>query len=86
VGGYRFVCLRGRPGFRFVTAARSFGLITQTFPTFVAFSRFASISARTRFGVTPSLRAASAVLIIFIGQIITFWKTMVPPPPNFFDK
>jgi len=42
-------------------------LITYTFPSFVAFNRFASISARMRFGVTPNLRAASAVLMNFMA-------------------
>ena len=60
---------RGRPTFRSLTASRSFGSISHTFPTFVAFKRFASIIARTLFAVTPSRFAASAVLMIFMAQL-----------------
>jgi hypothetical protein len=76
----RFFVLRGRPGFRLFTASRSFGSIIHTFPNFVAFKRFASIRARTRFAVTPNRLAASVVLMTFMAQIITFWKSMVRLP------
>ena len=72
VGPYRLVllrALRGLPTFRSFTASRSFGSISQAFPTFVAFNRLAAISASTRFCVTPNLRAASAVPMIFMAQL-----------------
>jgi hypothetical protein len=37
-------------------------------PTFVAFKRLLSMSARTLFALTPSLPAASVVPMIFMGR------------------
>src|SRR5690349_6927089 len=47
--------LRGRPTLRFFTASKSFGSISHSRPYLNAFRRFASMSARTLLGVTPSL-------------------------------
>src|SRR5688500_3703860 len=66
--------LRGRPTFRSFTASRSFGSISQSCPTLVAFKRFDLISTRTRLAVTPKRLAASAELMIFIGPSIAFCK------------
>ncbi|MDX6528868.1 MAG: hypothetical protein QOH41_1158 [Blastocatellia bacterium] len=70
-GVYRLVLLsemRGRPGFRFFTAARSLGSMSHSRPAFIAFNRLLSMSARTLFALTPSLRAASVVPMIFMGR------------------
>jgi len=45
-------------------------------PTFVAFKRLLSMSARTRFCETPNLRAASVVPMIFMGESIAPDRTM----------
>jgi len=68
---YRLVLLRdfGRPGFRFFTALRSFGSMSQSRPNWEAFKRLARISARTRFAVTPNLLAASAVFMSFMVEV-----------------
>jgi hypothetical protein len=60
--------LRGRPGFRFFTALRSFGSMSHSRPTFIAFKRPLSMSARTLFALTPSLWAASVVPMIFMAR------------------
>ena len=72
--------LRGRPTFLFFTASKSFGSISHTLPTFVAFKRFASIIARTLLAVTPNRFAASAVLMILMAQSIAFCEIKVPSP------
>lgn len=70
---YRLLVLSdfGRPTLRSFTASRSFGSISHSRPSFIAFKRLASISARTLFGVTPNLRAASAVLMMFMRRSIS---------------
>jgi hypothetical protein len=64
-----FRALRGRPTFRSFTASRSFGSISHSRPTLVAFKRLARIIFRTLFAVTPKRFAASAVLMILMAQV-----------------
>jgi hypothetical protein len=68
---YRLEVLRtrGRPTFRFFTASRSFGSISQTFPTGVAFRRPLAIILRTLLRVPFKRFAAAAVLMIFMTQL-----------------
>ena len=68
-GGYRFFVLRGRPTLRSFSASRSFGLISHILPTFVAFKRFAVIIFSTLLVDTFKRFAASAVPMIFMGQV-----------------
>ena len=76
---YRLVLLRdfGRPGVRLFTESRSFGSMSHSRPTFVARKRLLSMSARTRFALTPSLRAASVVPMIFMAESIAPDRTML---------
>ena len=74
---YRLIvlrALRGRPTFRSFTASRSFGLISHTFPTLMAFKRPLSIIARILLGETFKRLAASVVLMIFMAQSIAFCR------------
>src|SRR6185369_12027498 len=64
--------LRGRPTFRSLTVSRSFGSISHTFPTFIAFKRPLPIIARILLGDTFKRLAASVVLMIFMAQSIAF--------------
>lgn len=59
--------LRGLPTLRSFTASRSFGSISHSRPTLIAFSRFERIIFRTLLSVTPKRFAASVVLMIFTG-------------------
>ena len=68
--------LRGRPTLRSLTASRSFGSISHSRPNLNAFKRFALIIARTLFVVTPNRLAASAEVMIFMGQSIAFCEIM----------
>jgi hypothetical protein len=69
---YRFVLLRafrGRPTLRSFTASRSFGSMSHTFPSFVAFKRLAAIILCTLLTVTFNRFAASAAPMIFIEKV-----------------
>jgi hypothetical protein len=61
--------IRGRPTLRSFTASRSFGSISHSRPTFIAFRRLDTIIFRTLSGVTPKRVAASAVLMILMAQV-----------------
>lgn len=83
LGHLRFVVLRGRPTFRFLTASRSFGSISHIIPTLIAFKRPRAIIARTLLGVTFSRLAASAVLMSFTAKVYHSGE-MVLPRNNFY--
>ena len=73
--------LRGRPTFRSFTASRSFGSISHTFPSFVAFKRLAAIILCTLLTVTFNRFAAfqpSAMTLRFsdieTSDDVLFWS------------